>query len=276
MVNLKSVKKNKDAVSWKWSYAICFALVYGMVFLANFLLQRMNYELPKIVYWLEIWMLIVLLLLILINIFKQRTTYIWWETALVLLTFAGVWIFSLSILPFGWGVLLAGCLIIVPYFWQITLLNNLTVLAGSLGLGLIVAKQFPFSVLMLCTIGIIFYEFYRFSISEVAILVAEAYKAGIMPGVLVPAHIIGWFKTVSNVWKAGEGQIASVLPCVLLAATSFHILHYNFLLFFLSALGVFACGLLLGHDKTWHLRTWVFAAATAANYLVYGIVKWIV
>lgn len=269
MSEIKTQKKNNKP-GWKWSYLVYFILQTGLVAGVYYFFATRGFLVPPIVYWLVIAMVTLAILLMALGIFKKNISYIWWEALLLLFAFCGIWILCLAILPLWAAVIVAALLTVMPYLWPLTFWHDFSFLMGTLGVGLFVAIQFPFTVLLLVALGITIYEYLRLNQTQLATLYSEAFRAGLPPGLLLPVSPRGWFKPIEATWRAGEGMILGLLPAIVLTAIGLRVLRHGWIwLLIFGALEILVI-VLLGQDKQNRLRSWIFLAIAVAFYAFTG------
>jgi len=272
-MNAETSVKKIDRPAWHLSYAAALVFLFAVVGAAGLLLRPRGYALPVIVYWIEVGMAFVLVCLMAYAMLRKRATFSWWETMLWLMSMVGIWVLALSALPPWAAVLLAAAVTLGSYFWPLTVWHNAGLLIGSAGIGLLVALKFPFMVMLISALGATLYEALRPRDTGLATMFSEADRAGVVPGLLLPAGAGGWFKSVFKVWRPGEGQIIGVLPAMVMAAMAFQIAGKSAIFLVAYAVCVTMAGAVWGLDERHALRAWVYPAAAAAVYAVYGLAK---
>lgn len=258
---------------WKWSYLIYLAVQWLIVALVYHLLSSNGFVVSSAVYWLVAGMGMLAIALMTLGMLKKNISYIWWEALLIGFVFCGIWMLCLSVLPVWSAVIVAGLATLLPYLSPRVLLHDFSFLIGTIGMGLFIAIRFPFSVLLIGSIGVVIYEYLRQNQIQMATLISEAYKVGLPPGILLPASMSGWFKSIDEVWKAGEGMIVGLLPLILLPAISLRVLHYGWPIFVAMFAMITLSGAVWGQDSKLHLRSWFFLAIAVAFYALTGLVN---
>lgn len=265
--------RNNERPLWKWSYLVYLIVQWLIVAFVYFILSGRGFTLPTVVNWLVTGMGMLAIVLMALGILKKNISYIWWEALLIGFAFCGIWILCLAVLPIWAAVIVAGLATVLPYLMPRVFLHNFSFLMGTVGIGLFVAVRFPFSVLFICSVGVVAYEYLRQNKVQMATLLSEAYKVGLPPGILLPASLSGWLKSIDDVWKAGEGMIIGLLPLIVLSAISLRILHYGGLTFFVMVVLIVVSGAIWGQDTKSRLRSWFFLAIAVGFYALTGMVN---
>jgi len=265
-------RQNKtDRPGWKWSYLMVLVSQLAMVSLVYWSLSSRYFFVPSLVYWLMAALAMLTIVLMALGMMKKNISYIWWEALLLIFAFCGIWILSLAVLPFWAGIILAGLVTLLPYIWPLTLWQDLAFLLGTVGIGLFVAMQFPYSVLLICALGVVIYEYLRSNQAPMATLLAEAFYVGLPPGILLPARFSGWLKPVDQTWQAGHGLVVGFLPLIVISAISLRLAHRGW--FWLLALAVLLAlgGGLWGQTGKHQLRGWIFLTIAVGFYALVGL-----
>lgn len=268
-----SSDQNKQVLpAWNWSYLACYLITGTIVATSFFLLGKRGFALPDSVYWVEAAALAIMIILMIFGMLRKNISYMWWETILWLLSICGIWILSLSILPLAYALILSAVLTLIQYFLPRVFISNLSLLYGAAGLGLLIATKFPFVALLVCTLGVVVYEYMRADNMSLATLFSEAMKVGITPGLLLPARLKNWFTKNSEVWKPGAGKIAGILPFIIASALLFQLaVQSTFVLLAMILLGATAWR--WGMDKKCELRSWAFLATIVFSYILFGVFR---
>ncbi|MDF1496639.1 MAG: hypothetical protein P1P90_01090 [Patescibacteria group bacterium] len=262
-----------DKPMWQFSYAFACANVFLVTLLAHRFLTINLYILPTEVFWIETVLGVVLICLMILSMVRKKVSTMWWEVMLIVIAFAGVWIFAISLLPMWKAVLFASVLTVVAFFWQNAYASNLFYLIGSIGIGLLATWNFSELVMVVLASGVLLYDYYRSKEMGMATLYFEARKSGLVPGILLPINIIGWIKSKNQVWRPGEGQVVGILPFIALVGLCFHVLvgfsvwHFLFFCIF-----VIVFGLWFGIDAKYRLRSWVFLGSSILIFSIFYIV----
>jgi len=265
--------KNADRPVWHLSYVASTAFLLIITAASGFVLQRKGYALPDTVYWIEVGMGLILVCLMVYAIIRKQGTYSWWETMMWLISMGGMWVLALSVLPVWAAVLAAAGVTVVSYYWPLTIWHDVALLIGSAGVGLLAALHFPYVVMLVSALGVALYEYMRHQDMGLATMFSEADRAGVVPGLLLPSRFGGWFKSVVAVWRPGEGQLIGVLPFMVMSAMAFHVAGRSAIFLVAYAACILIAGSVWGLDKRHILRTWVFSAAGAGAYILYGLAK---
>ena len=265
--------KSADRPVWHLSYVAATAFLLIITAASGIVLQRTGYALPDTVYWIEVGMGLILVCLMVYAIIRKQTTYSWWETMLWLMSMGGIWVLALSVLPVWAAVLVAAGLTVIPYLWPLTIWHDAALLIGSVGVGLLAALHFPYAVMLVSALGVALYEYMRQQDMGLATLFSEADRAGVVPGLLLPSRFGGWFKSVVAVWRPGEGQLIGVLPSMVISAMAFHVAGRSAIFLGAYTACILIAGVIWGLDKRHVLRAWVFPAAGAGAYILYGLAK---
>ena len=265
----KNSSKNKP--KWAWSYFLGISLIFALGWLSFRLLDGLRIGLPEVVVWLEIVLLALVVLLMLIAMLRKKFSIMWWEVVLLVVAISGVWIFCLTVFPIWIGIILAAIFTLLPFFLQLTIINTVTLLIGCMGIGLLMALQFPYIVMMVCAFAVAIYDILRKRDYNMAGLFADAWQIGLAPGILIPSKLLDWFKPINKTWVAGSGQIVSLLPFVITAAMVIYFLAWSYWIFGLVWLVLAVVALLAGQDERGRLRTWVFSVASAVLFSVIGL-----
>lgn len=260
----KSVKQS-DGPNWSLSHSINQVFLLAMVFLVSWPLETPGYVMPSRVSWLAMALLGAVVLLMLYGAFKKNVNYVWWEAVLLFMAYGGIWLVSLAIFPTWLAVMVGAALSVLPFFVPVTLASNLSMLFGTVGIGLLAAMHLPTHILLICAGGVAIYEYYRAKGADLATLVSEAWHAGVVPGLLVPADWHGWFKGIGETWQPGKGLVAGLLPFAATAGMGFLTVHFGRWLFLGYVCATLAMAYLIGREKQTVLRWWAFpASATVA------------
>ncbi|MDD5726204.1 MAG: hypothetical protein PHC53_02200 [Patescibacteria group bacterium] len=258
---------------WKWSHIVFLAGYFLILYLIYWLLSTKNFLVPNLIYWLVAFLASLTILLMVLGILKKNISYVWWEVLLLVFGFSGVWILALAVLPFWAAVMVAGGMVLLPYIWPLTLWHDLTFVLGSMGIGLFLAIRFPFSVLLVCSLGVIAYEYSRQKQTQMATLLSEAFRTGLPPGILLPIKPIGWLKVIEETWQAGSGMVISLLPLIMLSAIGMRLAHVGWYWYLPMVATVLAAEVIWGHDKQNRLRSWIFLAVAVGFYALMGIIN---
>ena len=256
---------------WAISYFISISFLFLMGLVAFKLLDGLRVNLPNFVVWLEIGILGLVVLLMIIAMVRKNFSILWWEVVLLIMALVGVWIFCLSVFPIWAGIIIAVALTLLPYIWQRTFLNAITLLVGCAGIGLLVSFQFPYIVVLVCSFAVAIYDFLRKKDFKMAGLFAEAWQIGLAPGVLIPASALDWFKPINKTWEAGTGQIVGLLPFIFMAAMSIFFLAWGYIYFIAVWLILAIIAVFVGQDDKGYLRSWVFSMTNAILFAIIGI-----
>lgn len=258
---------------WAWSYAACLVLVYVLVAVSHARLRSLGFVMPEAVVWIEVGMVSCLVILMVISMLRKKATYMWWEAVIWILGLCGIWILALATLPVWIAIIVAAMLSFISFFVSITILHDIVSLIGATGVGLLAAWQFPYSVMLICTSGVAIYEVVRDRDMGLATLFSEARKTGIVPGVLLPGFLSGWYADSFRTWSPGAGQIVGLLPFMAISAMAFHVAGRGAI--FLGAVALLTVSIVSfwGQDKRGVLRPWVIPAAAVGVYAVYGVIK---
>lgn len=259
--------------SWKWSYLVALTVQAALIVIVYRILSARSFLVPPAVFWMVAVLAMLTVLLMALGMMKKNISYIWWEAMLLIFAFCGIWILSLAVLPLWAAVILAGLVTLLPYVWPMTLWHDLAFLLGTVGIGLFVAIQFPFSVLLLCSVGVVIHEYMRSDQTQMATLLSAAFKAGLPPGILLPADPSGWFKSVERTWQAGRGIVIGLLPLIILPAIALRLAHRGWYWFVGMAVLTAIVGGIWGQDKKSALRSWIFLAIAVGFYAIVGIIQ---
>jgi hypothetical protein len=254
--------KVSDKPKWHVSYAIGFGLVFLFTVIAHQFLKVRYYILPPEVFWIETVLAATLVMLMIISMVRRKVSTMWWEVMLLVISFAGVWVFSIAMMPIWAAVLFASIITLFAFFWQNTLTSNLFYIFGSLGIGLLATWHFSTPVMIILAAAVLLYEVYRSQEMGMATLYFEARKSGLVPSILLPVSIKGWFRSRKDVWKPGEGMIVGVLPFMALAGLCFHaLIRFSYIYFVIFCFFVIVVGFRYGMDQNYKLRQWVFLSS---------------
>lgn len=268
-----SGKKKADKPLWHVSYTISLLLLWIFTWLAHLELKTFYYKLPNEVFWIETILATLLLILMIVSIWRKNMTTIWWEAILFLVSFAGVWILALALLPFWLAIIFAALATLIVYFWQNTMVGNLFFFAGALGIGLLGTWHFSSTVILAVGAGVLLYDIYRSREIAMATLFYEARKTGLAPSVVIPVKFSYWFKDRSKVWLPGKGRIVGFLPLAVLAALGFHVLlGFGYAHFIILVIFVMVAGLLLGLDEKYNLREWVYLGSALLAFALMKVI----
>ena len=258
---------------WKEAYLACCLALLGIVCTIYGALVYRQFAMPKDVIWVELGLAVALVILIVVSMLRKKSSYMWWEAMMLLLGMGGIWIASLIALPLWVAILFACFVLISNYIWKMTAWNDFALLFGSAGIGFMVADHFPFAVLFLCVACTAFYEALRNRNMGLATLFSEAWQAGLVPGVLLPASTVGWLKNSLQVWSPGQGMVVSLLPFMAIAAVGFKLTVYGWpyvILLFVALIGAYFLPL---KTKNQDPAFWVYPAIATVIYGVSGIIK---
>ncbi len=259
-----------DKPMWQYSYALACAHIFVFSFIAHQYLKQKLYILPNEVFWIETVLGAVLICLMILSMVRKKVSTMWWEVMLIVISFAGVWIFSIALFPIWAAVLVASIITLGAFFWQNTYISNIFYFIGSLGIGLLAVWNFSQLIMMVIAMGVLLYDYYRSREMGMATLYFEARKSGIVPGVLIPVSMIGWIKSRKIVWGPGEGQIVGLLPFVALSGMCFHLLtSFSIWHFLFFGIFVILLGLYKGMDDRFNLRAWVFLGSAILMFTVF-------
>jgi len=248
---------------WHISYAIACAHIFVFSFIAHQFLKQKLYIFPIEIFWIETVLGAVLICLMILSMMRKRVTTMWWEVMLLIIAFAGVWIFGIALLPIPIAVLFASIITLGAFFWRSTYALDLFYFIGSLGIGLLAVWNFSAAIMMVMAMGVLLYDYYRYKEPGMAVLYFEARKSGLVPGVLIPVGIGGWFQKTKNVWKPGEGQVAGSLPFVALSGLCFHaLIRFSVWYFLFFCIFVIVLGLWKGMDERFRFRSWIFLGSS--------------
>ncbi|MFA6099930.1 MAG: hypothetical protein WC750_03565 [Patescibacteria group bacterium] len=261
----KPIKKN-ERPGWKWSYLVYFLTQTFLVGLVYYLFAANQFFVPAAIYWLVAAMVTLAIILMALGMLKKNISYIWWEALLLLFAFCGIWILCLAVLPLWAAIMTAALLTILPYLWPLTFWHDFSFTMGVMGIGLFIAIQFPFSVLLVASLGIVIYEYLRQNQVQLATLFSEAFSVGLPPGILLPVSPRGWFRIIERTWQAGQGIVIGLLPIIVMAAISLRIMRHGLL--WLLLFGFLECLVIVvwGQDKQNRLRSWFFLAIAVGFY----------
>jgi hypothetical protein len=249
------------------------AFIFVLVALSHARLRSNGFAMPDVVGWIEVGMVSCLVVLMVVSMVRKKATYMWWEAVIWILGLCGVWILALATLPVWIAVILAALLSAAAFFVPATVLQNAVALIGATGVGLLIAWQFPYAVMLICAAGVSVYEAVRDGNMGLATLFSEARKTGIVPGILLPATASGWLAGTFKTWAPGAGQIVGLLPFMAISAMAFHVAGRGAIFLGADAVLTVATVSLWGQDKRGVLRPWVFQAAATAVYAAYGIAR---
>ncbi|MFZ6014894.1 MAG: hypothetical protein ACOYUZ_00875 [Patescibacteria group bacterium] len=271
------MKSKNDKPKWNFAYAMICAAIFVAVFFVYLVFKRNVYQLPALIVWMEVGLGIVLLFLMLISMVKKKISLLWWEAMMLVLVLAGVWIFAIAVFPLWIGISTAAILILLAFFWPLTIFNNLMAIAGVLGISMVIAWQFPYIVTLFCVLGVLLYDYYRSNEAGLASLYYDAWKANIIPGFLLPGEFGGWLVRVEKVWKPGVGHISSFLPFIAMAVMALHIMVWGGFWWYAVYAGlILTVGVKFSSISAKKLfEPWLFLAPGLAVYLVFGMINYL-
>ncbi len=267
----ESLKKNKPL--WQVSYAIIHAHVFFVVFGAHILLQKKSYILPELIFWIETILVAILIVLMIVSMFRKKASTIWWEVMLMVIAFSGVWIFVLAVFPPWFAILSASLLTVLAFAWYATYSINLFYIIGCVGIGLLSVWHFLPSSIIFLALGVLLYDHYRSQEMKMAVLYHDARKSGLVPGFLLPVDYSGWIQSRLNTWNPGRGKVVSILPLMVTAGISFHILvGYGELVFLFFCIFVMLFGLAYGLSRDYVLRSNMFLGTAIVTFIIIFLV----
>jgi len=238
---------------------LLFAVVGGF----TVVLKAKAYAVPSSVTWLGSALLGLVVLLMLYGMVRKSLTYVWWEAVLLLMVYGGIWLSCLAVLPVWAAVIAAAFLTALPMFVPLTLACNSSMVVGAAGVGLLAAINLPMPVMLICAAGVAAYEFYRAQGPDLATLLSEAWHAGVVPGLLVPAEPKGWLRDIGAVWQPGQGVVAGFLPFVSAAAAGYAAASRGWLTYAVFIVAVVAGTFWFGRGAHGKMRWWIFPASSA-------------
>ncbi|MBD3281357.1 hypothetical protein GF391_01280 [Candidatus Uhrbacteria bacterium] len=259
---------------WQISYTIACALVFLLALASHQILKLKLYVLPTEVFWIETGLGAVLVMLMIVSMIKKKSSTMWWEVMLLVIALAGVWVLAISLMPIWAGVMVASFVTLVAFFWKNTLSSNLFYIFGALGIGLLAAWHFSSLVMIILALGVLLYDASRSKEMGMATLYFEARKSGLVPSILIPIDIGGWFKNRKDVWRPGKGQVVGILPFMALAGLCFHtLLRFSAVHFLILGIFVIVVGLSWGIDQKFKLKPWVFLISMIAAFTAIYIIN---
>ncbi len=269
---MKMLEKNIKP-KWHISYGIIYIHMFVLVFIAHIFLKQKMYIFPELVFWIETVLVTMLLMLMIISMFRKTASTVWWEVMLILIAFAGVWIYFLSFLPLSLAIILASILTILAFVWQMTYSMNLFYVVGCSGIGLLTIWYFTPSIIIFLTLGVLLYDYFRMREIKMATLYYDARRLGLIPGFLLPVDFLGWINSRARVWNPGLGKIASILPFMMSASISFQLLlNYSEMTFLFFCILVMLFGLAYGLTKNYELRSNVFLGTAILVFIIISLV----
>lgn len=262
-----------DKPLWHISYAIIYAHIFVLVYGAHFLLRQSFYAFPELIFWIETILAGVLLLLMLISMFRKKASTTWWEVMLMVIAFAGVWIFFLAVFPLSTAILSASFFTFLAFAWFATYSINLFYIFGCLGIGLLSVWHFSPGTIIFLALGVLLYDHYRSKEMKMALLYHDARKTGLIPGFLLPVDYRGWINSRLQTWNPGKGVVVSILPLMVTAGVSFHVLlGFGELTFLFFCIFVMLFGLAYGLSRDYVLRSNMFLGTEIAIFIIIFLV----
>ncbi len=262
-----------DKPLWHVSYAVIYAHIFVSVYGAHVFLKQKAYILPELIFWIETILAAILLMLMIVSMFRKKASTLWWEVMLMIIAFAGVWIYFLSFLPISAAILLSSIVTVSAFVWRAVYSMNLFYVFGCAGIGLLVVWHFLPSSIIFLALGVLVYDYYRSREMKMAILYHDARRSGLIPGFLLPVDIAGWMNSRIEVWNPGLGKIVSILPLMAAAAISFQLLiGYGETVFLFFCIFVMLFGFAYGLAKDYGLRGNIFLGTAISVYVIIFLV----